>query len=271
VNGAGLVLIGLLAVITLWQLVGIWRSANNNSRKTGRWFWPRVVKMLAAFNLLGATFRIGTNGSDQVSILGALDDPELTAYRIERRGDSDLVLSGAINETSAREVISALKDPSIGILWITGQGGLIDAAHRLGRHIRGNEVMVMADGECVFACVMVIAASSNAAIFLGAMVMFHRVEPLFELANPELRHREALSLREAREIYRELGIADWGIETAGRQQFWTPTFDSMIRMNLIDLIYNPARERFVPAAGYCMGYQARCGNFKTPPAPHRSS
>jgi hypothetical protein len=45
----------------------------------------------------------------------------------------------------------------------------------------------------------------------------------------------------------------------------------MIRMNLIDLIYNPARERFLPAAGCCMGYHARCGNFETPPAPPRSS
>jgi hypothetical protein len=72
---------------------------------------------------------------------------------------------------------------------------------------------------------MVIAALSNAAIFLGTMVMFHRVEPHFEFANPELRHQEALSLREAEEIFRGLGIADWAIETAGRQQFWMPTFD----------------------------------------------
>jgi len=38
------------------------------------------------------------------------------------------------------------------------------------------------------------------------------------------------------EIYREFGIADWAVETAGRQQFWTPTLDQMIPMDLCDPI-----------------------------------
>jgi hypothetical protein len=103
--------------------------------------------------------------------------------------------------------------------------------------------------------------------------MFHRAEPLVEFANPELRRQQAQSLLEAVEIYREFGIADWAIETADRQQFWTPTLDQMIRMNLIDLIYDPEHERLVPAAGYCMGHPTSCGGSPTPtpPAPTRSS
>jgi hypothetical protein len=270
---AGLLFIGLLAAITLWQLVGIWRSATRSARTSGRRFWPRVAKGLVALNVVGAIFQIGTTGSDLMSILGALRDPELATYRIERRGDTDLLLVGAINERSAGEVIRALEDPSITILRVNSPGGLVDPAHRLGRYIRDNEMMVMAEGECISACVMVLAASPAAAIFPGTTVMFHRAEPLVEFANPELRRQQAQSLLEAVEIYREFGIADWAIETADRQQFWTPTLDQMIRMNLIDLIYDPEHERLVPAAGYCMGHPASCGGSPTPtpPAPTRSS
>ena len=113
--------------------------------------------------------------------------------------------------------------------------------------------MVVAEEECISACVMVLAASPTAAVFPGTTVMFHRAEPLVEFANPELRKQQALLLREAEEIYREFGIADWAVETAGRQQFWTPTLEQMIRMNLIDFIYDPASGDFVPAARYCAG------------------
>ncbi len=268
---AGLLFIALLAAITLWQLVGIWRSASNNARKTGRWFWPRVAKVLVVLYLLGTTFQIGTTGSNLASVLGALEGPDFSHYVIERRGGSDLVLSGAINERSVGDVIGALDDPSITILRITSQGGLVDPAHRLGRYIRDNDVTVIAEGECVSACVMVLAASPAAAVSPGTTVMFQRVEPLAEFANPDLRQQRALSLREAVEVYREFGIAEWAIETAGRQQSWRPTLDQMIRMNLIDLIYDPASEDLVPAAGYCMDHPAQCGDPETPPAPTRSS
>ena len=66
------------------------------------------------------------------------------------------------------------------------------------------------------------------------------------------------------EIYREFGIADWAVETAGRQQFWTPPLDQMIPMDLCDPIYDPASTRFAPAAGYCMAHPAQCGEFDTP-------
>ena len=66
------------------------------------------------------------------------------------------------------------------------------------------------------------------------------------------------------EIFREFEITDGAIETAGRQLFWKPTLDQIIRMDLIDPIYDPASKRFVPAAGYRMDHPTLCGHSDTP-------
>jgi hypothetical protein len=208
--------------------------------------------------VLIATGVVITTSSDLVKVLTALRDPALTEYSIERVGQTDLILVGAINENSTSEVIRALDDPSIEILRVNSHGGLIAAAIRLARHIRGNQVMVMAEGQCISACVMLLAASPYAAIYPGTKVTFHRFEPIAEFANPELRAQNKVYLTEAEGIFREFGVAEWAIEIAGRQQFWTPTVDQQISMGLIVYIYGKDEELFVPADEYCAYSPDQC-------------
>jgi hypothetical protein len=246
------------AAVSVWQLVGIWRSATNTSIKTGRTFWPKLAKAATVLGSLMATSAVLTTSSDLMKIFFALRDPTLTEYSIERIGDTDLIFSGAINENSASEVMSALEDLSIEILRVNSHGGLIPPAIRLARHIRGNEVMVMAEGECISACVMLLPASPYAAIYPGTKVTFHRIEPVAEFANPELRAQSTQYLAEAAQIFREFGVADWAIETAGRQQFWTPTVGQQIGMGLIAYIYDPDQKLFLPANEYCDQHPPEC-------------
>ena len=46
----------LLALVTVWQLVGIWRSARRTVRATGRWFWPRVAQLLVLVGFVSGVF-----------------------------------------------------------------------------------------------------------------------------------------------------------------------------------------------------------------------
>ena len=70
---------------------------------------------------------------------------------------------------------------------------------------------------------MLLAASPYAAIIPGTKVMFHRAEPVVEVTNPEARRKSMRYIHQTESIYREFGVADWAVETAGRQQFWTPS------------------------------------------------
>jgi hypothetical protein len=116
----------------------------------------------------------------------------------------------------------------------------------------------MAEIECISACVMLLAASPYAAIYPGTQVTFHRAEPVAELTNVEMRRQSSLYLAQAQEVYREFGVADWAIETAGRQQLWTPTVDQQISMGLIVLIFDPDQHSFLPADEYCATHPRKC-------------
>jgi membrane-bound ClpP family serine protease len=194
-------LVALIGAVAVWQLVGIWRSASNASLKTGRSFWPSVAKLLICLTFLRAAADVGTATIDLTRTLQSLRDPLLNEYAIERRGDTDLIFTGAINEISTTEVIRALEDPAIKILRVNSRGGLIDPAIRLARHIRENKVMVMAEVECISACVMLLAASPYAAISPGTKVTFHRAEPLAEFTNPEIRRENSIYLAQAQDVY----------------------------------------------------------------------
>jgi hypothetical protein len=121
----------IIVAVAVWQLVGIWRSASNASIKTGRAFWPTAAKIATCLGFLRATVDVGTATTNLARTLQSLRDPILAEYAIERRGDTDLILTGAINERSTTEVIHALQDPRIKILRVNSHGGLIDPAIKL--------------------------------------------------------------------------------------------------------------------------------------------
>lgn len=254
----GLGLIAALSVVTVWQFVGIWRSATNTSSRTGRVLWPRVAKFLVVVGTLSAAANIVTAATDSLKALAALEDETLAAYTVERRGETDLILTGALNDDSVDEVLHALEDPAIRILRVNSHGGLIAPAIRLAEHIRDDEVMVMAEGQCVSACVMLLAASPYAAIWPGTEVTFHRAEPVAEFTNPDVRRQSAAFLAEADATLRDFGVADWALETAGRQEYWTPTLEQQVRMGLIGFVFDPDRMTFARAADYCARHPARC-------------
>ena len=247
-----------LAIITVWQIVGIWRSATNHSIKTGRWFWARAAKVMVVIGGLGATANLSTLGKDLLSGLVALNEPRLANHTIERLGDTDLIFTGAINSESVSELVVALEDPAITILRINSHGGLLNPAITLARLIRRRELMVMAEIQCVSACVILLAGSPNAAIVPGSEVSFHRFEAIAEFSNPDLRRESAKYLREAEAIYLEFGISEWAIKTARRQEYWTPTLNQMIQMNLIKYVYMISQNQFVTAEEYCTSRPSEC-------------
>lgn len=252
-----LLIIPAIAILGVWQLVGIWRSASNSVMKTGRSFWPSVAKFAVVLGFLTLLNPL-TAMADIASLLLALEDPDLADYEIERIENTDIVFTGAVNDKSVDEILANLADPDIEILRVNSHGGLNDPALRLARYIRQNEVVVMADGQCASACVLLLAASPSAAIYPGTPVTFHRPQPVVEFQNAELRRENDLALRQAASHYREFGIADWAIERAESQEFWTPTTRELIDMGVLVFIYHPTDQRFVWAETYCSENPVDC-------------
>ncbi len=255
---ASMAFTAIVALVTIWQLVGIWRSATNAKRKTARSFWPNVAKVLVILSVIGGTTTAISMGRDFVNLLVALQDPELAEFRIDRWGETDLIFEGAINDSSVDEIINALSDPWITILRVNSRGGLTNPAIRLAHHIRENEIFVVAEGQCESACIWLLAASPYGAIVPGTKVALHATEPVVEFQTQELREELSAHLQESFKNYREFDVAEWAIERTKVEKFWTPTIDEKIRMGLIVKIYDLETEEFVEALEYCAEHEAQC-------------
>jgi ATP-dependent protease ClpP protease subunit len=252
------ILVVLVISLALWQLVGIWRSASRSSEQTGRRLWPHLAKAATCQFVFAIAVDLVTASLDLTRTWSSIHDPVLNTYTIERPDETSLLITGVINQRSADEVMQALADPAITVLRVKSPGGLIYHAIQLARYIRQRELTVLAEEVCSSACVMLLAASPRAGIRPDTDVTFHRPEPVAKLVNAQVRRQSEVYLAEANEIYSELGLAPWTIETAARHQFWTPRIDQLIRMGLIDYIYDEASDDFVPAHTYCTSHVQEC-------------
>lgn len=251
-------LLSLIVVATIWQLVGIWRSASRSTRATGRRLWQRTAKVVVVIGALLALRNVGTSVFDTVGVFVASRSNIVAEYTIERLGSTDLILIGAINDDSASEIMYALADPAITILRVRSLGGLLSPAERLARFIEAHETMVLAEGECISACVMILAASPAAAIVPGTKVSFHRPETLVEYSNSVMQAEADRFLHESWEIYREFGVESWAIEIAKKQQFWTPTLRQLADMGLVEYVYDVDAGQFVHVREYCNSSALDC-------------
>lgn len=255
-----IVLISGLSLVTLWQFVGIWRSATRTATESGQRLWPGLAKGAVMLGCIGGYFTVSTMVVDIARTFNALREPDLAHYSLERLEGTDLIFVGALNDRSVEEVLEALEDPSIKILRINSHGGLIEPAIRLGRHIRDVGLPVMAEGRCVSACVIVLAASPFASLSPGTTVTFHRPAPVAEYSNPALRDRNSKYLQDTASIYEEFEVASWAIAEARRHVYWTPSWNDLINMNLISSVFEPDRGRFINARQYCESHADECSD-----------
>lgn len=248
----------VVLIIWIWQLVGLWRSSNNHIYKTGRTFWPSIAKLIVIIGALSGGSTFITTISDLSNSLTALRDPKMTDYKIERLGDTDLILSGAINSNSVSEVIFALKDLDIEIFRVNSGGGLVQPAIKLAHYIEDNEFMVMAEGQCISACIYLLAASPYPSIYPDTQVTFHRTEPLTEYKTPEIQAEFEKNSELADQALADFGIPNWALKTAQRQQLWTPSLNQLIEMELVKFVYSPEQQGFVSAVEYCENKPNSC-------------
>lgn len=253
-----LVVLAFSALVGVWQIVGLWRSAGRTWSETGRLFWPAVVILLTVVGAINGAIYVGTAARDLVALVRSLDDPVVTDYLVERTGEDHLWMSGALNDDSVRDVIALLEDPAITLLRIDSHGGLIGPATRLARYVRDHEITVLAETMCISACVLVLAGSPRGSVYLDSEVTFHKAQAPVELTNRDYRLESERFLAQFKKLYEEFGVAAWGPGLAGLEEYWTPTLDQLVRMNLVDAVYLPELGDFVPAAELCAERPGDC-------------
>jgi len=178
-----LVIVVIYIVIYPWQIVGLWRSANNSTIKTGKTFWPRVVKFIIIIGLLG-------NVASELQEKELYKDLYFQAFNLAENRNYDvdidnniIVLNGDLDYGISDKVEKLLKkNDSIKFIILNSDGGLLYEAHKLSKLIMLNSLNTYTNKGCYSACTIAFISGNKRFIHKDSNLGFHQysaVRPSF--------------------------------------------------------------------------------------------
>jgi hypothetical protein len=172
--------LGMVAV-SIWQLVGVWRSANRHIEKRvllgKRAPWARLAKLGVILGALSLVVQFGgaVPQITEISRIAFMDDPDLPAYSIRvMRSGTEAEITGGFKYGLTNELLRILgASPQIRVLHLTSLGGRIGEAEKLNKIIRERGLVTYVANHCMSACTFAFAAGRERWLRDGAALGFH--------------------------------------------------------------------------------------------------
>ena len=170
-----------LAVVTVWQLVGVWRSANRTIEQRHTLGWAGVAKFMVLIGALRTVAVFGDSALPQLGEtyrMGIMGDPNLPAYsmRIMRNG-TEVEITGGFKYGLTDDFIKILKaSPQIAVVHLNSIGGRIGEAIKLNRVIRGAGLKTYVSNLCASACTVAFAGGTERWVYQSGILGFHGPE-----------------------------------------------------------------------------------------------
>jgi hypothetical protein len=172
----------VIIVFIVWQVTGVWRSANRlivRRQAVGkRAGWATVAKVVVVFGLLSSFSTFITSGWPQLvetSRMAFLDDPDIPAYSIRvMRNGTEAEITGGFKYGLTDDFSKILKaSRQIKVVHLDSAGGRVGEAIRLNSVLKAQGVDTYVSNGCYSACTIAFAAGRNRFIRKGAVLGFH--------------------------------------------------------------------------------------------------
>jgi len=169
---------GVLAIITVWQLVGTWRSAANYLRQGQSKLWGNVAKIALILGFLRAVTEFVSVGIPQITEYTKIatgEDP-LGTYQLRvLRDATELELAGGIIFGLTDDIRRTLDaHPTIRVIHLNSQGGRVVEARKLRDLIESRGLTTYTASGCFSACTLAYAAGRERLIAKHANLGFHQ-------------------------------------------------------------------------------------------------
>jgi hypothetical protein len=168
----------LLAVITMWQIVGTWRSANAYVETSRRRFWAILAKIAVVIGLVASVKAFVFTGIPQLieyAKLAAGRDP-LGTYRLHTlKNATELDIAGSIVfglTDDVRRLLDAY--PTLKVIHLNSDGGRVSEARHLRDLISARGLTTYTATGCFSACTLAYAAGVRRLIASDAALGFHQ-------------------------------------------------------------------------------------------------
>lgn len=229
----------ILFVITIWQLVGLFRSARKQlatTQQRSARFWAHVVQVLVILGVItNANVLIETAGPQVIEFSKiAMGDEGYSKYtvRVLRQGTELEILGGlgfGLTDEVQRRLIA---NPQIRLIHLNSLGGRIGEGRKLRDLILEKKLSTYSSRGCMSACTIAYMAGTGRFLYKNAKLGFHRYTfPGF--TNDQI---EQETMRE-KATWRNAGIASYFIEKAfstPNNEIWEPTPEELLKVGVVD-------------------------------------
>ncbi|MGJ5175435.1 RDD family protein [Bradyrhizobium oligotrophicum] len=222
-----------LALLMLWQNVGIWRSAKAYRASGGRG-WDVVAKGMVVLAIGAGLWNFVSYGLPQIAEIEdvATGDQRMGPHRFQVLAYGEMLeFAGGIKFGVAREMADLLDAmPDVKTVRLNSQGGRIREAQRMSDLIKARGLSTLVEQNCLSACTIVFLGGTDRAIMWNARLGFH--QPFYRGLRAADR-RAAIELEESR--LQKFGLSrDFAVRAnqAEPSSMWYPETRELLRENV---------------------------------------
>ena len=238
---AMLAFLTLASVIVIWQMVGVWRSAENYRARGGPKIWAQLAMGLTA--VAAVRFVVGVvlvQAPIALEMLRIIDgDEEFSDYTVlVLEGGEEVSIDGPIGFGLTAKLDDALASfENVRVVRLNSEGGRLAEAYLLGERIRDRGLSTYVEGECSSACVIAFASGAERLLGPAARVGLHEVS--FRGLAPHWAEPER---RRYIEFLKGQGVNAGFVNAAmrrGGEGMWYPSHEQLIDAGLASAMAEP--------------------------------
>jgi len=168
----------LLVIVTIWQFVGVWRSAKNYLSQGESRLWGNLAKIAVVLGVIIAVINFVSTGIPQITEYAKIatgNDPMGTYQLRVLRDATELEIAGAIVFGLTDDVRRTLDaHPTVAIIHLNSEGGRVSEARNLRDLIGSRGLTTYTASGCFSACTLAYAGGKERLIAKDANLGFHQ-------------------------------------------------------------------------------------------------
>ena len=231
----------LAALLTIWQAVGIWRSAIRY-RQSGKDFWGGVAQMLTVAGLLVFPYDFATVGAPQLAGIYEIVSGDAHVgpheFHVLANGQT-LEFSGGITFGVTQELERFLNAMAgVRTVRLNSNGGRILEAQRMSDLISSRNLATFVARDCLSACTIVFLGGRERFMLPTARLGFH--QPAFRGMTASNRH--AAIATERQRLQQRFGLSAAFAARANSAPpggMWYPDKDELMRERVVTRLVSP--------------------------------
>ncbi len=219
----------MFTLTSVWQLVGVWRSASKHVSRGGNGGWATAAQIAVVFgsvNCIGIVYNTYIpQSAEMVRILAG--DKVFPAYTIRRLpGGTEIEYRGGLRAGSAKELERILMAvPQAKVLHIESGGGRLIEAKAMIKLIQDRGMTTYTADYCMSAATLVLMSGKERVIGTGAKIGFH-AGTIPGITDDQIREMNDT----VRTTMQSAGVSGSFIDrvlSTPADQMWYPTYEEM--------------------------------------------